>query len=48
LAREGVLVSRFSVQAAPRPAPPAVSIRYDELAVRYEATVQIAAIKDWL
>ena len=26
----------------------AVSTRYDKPAVRYEATVQIAAIKDWL
>ena len=40
--------------AAPAPAPPAyprhraVSTRYDKLAVRYEATVQIAAVKDWL
>jgi transposase len=26
----------------------AVATRYDEIAVRYEATVQIAAINDWL
>jgi transposase len=26
----------------------AVAIRYDKLAVRYEVTVQIAAINDWL
>ncbi|WP_405525131.1 hypothetical protein [Streptomyces canus] len=26
----------------------AVATRYDKLAVRYEATVQIAAINDWL
>ena len=26
----------------------AVAARYDKLAVRYEATVQVAAIKDWL
>ena len=27
---------------------PAVATRYDQLAVRYEATAQIAAINDWL
>jgi transposase len=26
----------------------AVATRYDKLAVRYEATIQIAAINDWL
>ncbi|MFF4450572.1 hypothetical protein [Streptomyces sp. NPDC001502] len=26
----------------------AVATRYDELAVRYEATVLVAAIKEWL
>jgi transposase len=26
----------------------AVATRYDQLAVRYEATAQIAAINDWL
>ncbi|MFE9598115.1 hypothetical protein [Streptomyces hokutonensis] len=39
---------------SPQFAPPAVvdantpSTRFDELAVRYQATVQIAAINDWL
>jgi transposase len=26
----------------------AVATRYDELTIRYEATVQVAAINDWL
>ncbi|TKK77091.1 IS5/IS1182 family transposase, partial [Herbidospora galbida] len=26
----------------------AIATRYDKLAVRYEATIQIAALNDWL
>lgn len=29
-------------------APPAVATRYDKLAVRYEATVLVAVLNEWL
>jgi hypothetical protein len=32
----------------PTQTPPRRATRYDKLAVRYEAIVQIAAINDWL